>query len=265
MYGYIYKITNLLNSKCYVGKHKYDKLELDESYITSGILINQSIQKNGLDNFNREIIDFADSLEELNKKEIYWIDKLNTKTPNGYNLTAGGDGRVGLDAWNKGLTQETDTRVYNNTTKSKATKYSKYGNYYGKQNVKLSEEHKKKISEQHKNNEKLKIQNKILHEKQKLLFKDSVWYHNDTEERCFKRDEEIPNGWIKGRLKNYFPDCSGISKSEETKKKISNSKKNTFWVNNGEKELMISITSEIPQGYIKGRLKNPFKKSMNNS
>lgn len=51
MYGYIYLITNKINGKQYVGKHKYNKPELDPNYITSGIIINEAIEKYSLDNF----------------------------------------------------------------------------------------------------------------------------------------------------------------------------------------------------------------------
>ena len=92
MIGYIYKITNLHNNKIYIGKHKYDKPELDETYITSGLLINRAINKYGLENFTREIVITCDDVSELNEKEKYYIEFFNSMYPNGYNLTSGGDG-----------------------------------------------------------------------------------------------------------------------------------------------------------------------------
>ena len=50
MFGYIYKITNKINGKIYVGKHKYDKPEIDESYWCSGSYIMRSINKYGIEN-----------------------------------------------------------------------------------------------------------------------------------------------------------------------------------------------------------------------
>ena len=97
MYGYIYLITNNITNKQYVGKHKYSKPELDESYITSGTLINKSIEKYGLENFTRELVDIADSYEDLNNLEKYYIRFYNCRVPNGYNLTSGGDGVVDPD------------------------------------------------------------------------------------------------------------------------------------------------------------------------
>lgn len=44
MYGYIYKITNKINNKIYIGQHKYNEPKLDKKYIASGILINCSIK-----------------------------------------------------------------------------------------------------------------------------------------------------------------------------------------------------------------------------
>ena len=92
IYGYIYKITNRLNGKIYIGKHKYSKYELDENYTASGTYINRSIKKYGIENFIKELVDSAQTLEELNEKEIYYIEKFNSRRPNGYNLTSGGDG-----------------------------------------------------------------------------------------------------------------------------------------------------------------------------
>ena len=92
MYGYIYKRQNKINSKVYIGKHKYDKPELDESYRGSGKYFLNALQKYGEENFTYELIDTADSSDELNMLEKLYIVKFNCMTPYGYNLTHGGDG-----------------------------------------------------------------------------------------------------------------------------------------------------------------------------
>jgi hypothetical protein len=85
----IYKTTNLINKKIYVGKSLRNK----NSYMGSGTLLNKAIKKYGKDNFIKQIIDHADTLEELNAKEIYWIEKLNsTEQKIGYNIAKGGTG-----------------------------------------------------------------------------------------------------------------------------------------------------------------------------
>jgi hypothetical protein len=90
----IYKTTNLINKKIYVGKSLKNK----NSYMGSGTLLNKAMKKYGKDNFIKEIIDYADTLEELNAKEIYWIEKLNsTEQKIGYNIAKGGTGGNTLD------------------------------------------------------------------------------------------------------------------------------------------------------------------------
>ena len=97
MFGYIYKITNKINGKIYIGKHKYDKPEIDESYWCSGSYIMRSINKYGTENFTRELICTCETLEELNEKEKYWISTLNSMDKKiGYNLTRGGTVRSGV-------------------------------------------------------------------------------------------------------------------------------------------------------------------------
>lgn len=74
MFGYIYKVTNMVNDKIYIGK-KHSAVFLND-YYGSGLLINRAIDKYGLENFKLEMIDTADSLEELNEKEKFYIKNM---------------------------------------------------------------------------------------------------------------------------------------------------------------------------------------------
>lgn len=99
-YGHIYKITNVLNGMTYVGQTicgiKKRFREHIHSSLSKNTYLYNAMRKYGKENFTIEEIDIANSLEELNQKEIYWIKKLNTKAPNGYNLADGGDGVKGF-------------------------------------------------------------------------------------------------------------------------------------------------------------------------
>ena len=70
----IYKITNPINNKIYIGKDTTS----DPNYFGSGLLINRAFKKYGKEHFTKEVIDETDNYEELSKKEIYWIEKLNS-------------------------------------------------------------------------------------------------------------------------------------------------------------------------------------------
>ena len=92
MFGIIYITTNLINNKKYIGKHKCDSIEFD-GYLGSGKILKNAIKKYGRKNFIREVLDTANSLEELNDKEIYYIDKYDAmKNDNFYNIRNGGEG-----------------------------------------------------------------------------------------------------------------------------------------------------------------------------
>ena len=84
----VYEIKNKINGKSYIGQHASDDLS---NYWGSGNLIKSAINKYGIDNFDRVILERCVSKEELNEREKYWIDKNNT-IKNGYNLTEGGTG-----------------------------------------------------------------------------------------------------------------------------------------------------------------------------
>nr|DAH43769.1 MAG TPA: intron associated endonuclease [Caudoviricetes sp.] len=99
MYGYIYKRQNKINGMVYVGQHHYESedVKLDESYSGSGKYFKRALKLYGESNFTYELIDSADTPEELNDKEILWINKLNTIIPNGYNIALGGQIRFDED------------------------------------------------------------------------------------------------------------------------------------------------------------------------
>lgn len=94
MYGYIYKVINLINGKYYVGKHKSNGF--DPSYYGSGKVFKQALRLYGKENFYREILAECDTLEDLNAKERYYITLL--QSDNCYNIAEGGDGG---DTWSK--------------------------------------------------------------------------------------------------------------------------------------------------------------------
>lgn len=95
-YGIIYKVTNIKNGKVYIGQTiRTLKKKKDEHirYASSGspIYFCRAIRKYGIDSFIWEVIDKAKDDNELNIKEIYWINKFNSiKTKYGYNLSEGG-------------------------------------------------------------------------------------------------------------------------------------------------------------------------------
>ena len=88
----IYKITNLINNKIYIGqsKHPFKRFQehcnRSENYTS---LINYAINKYGKDNFSLEIIE--NNIEDYNEKEKYWIQYYNCMAPKGYNIQEGGE------------------------------------------------------------------------------------------------------------------------------------------------------------------------------
>lgn len=99
----IYKVTNLVNQKMYIGKtYNFEKRKREHLYdIDNELPFHKALKKYGLKSFKWEIIDTASTDEEIKEKEIYWIKRLNTciHSPNsqGYNVTLGGEGGV---SWN---------------------------------------------------------------------------------------------------------------------------------------------------------------------
>lgn len=98
MIGYVYKTTNNINGKIYVGLHRVKNDTFDSKYLGSGKRLKYAIDKYGKENFSCEILEWCDDEEELSNKEIYWIKTLNSEDENiGYNMNEGGLGGWKID------------------------------------------------------------------------------------------------------------------------------------------------------------------------
>lgn len=90
MFGYIYKTTNLLDGKIYVGKKHSSVFVTD--YYGSSVRIHEILKAYGKSVLSVEVIDWAVDLDHLNLLERYWIKKLDSRNPEvGYNISAGGN------------------------------------------------------------------------------------------------------------------------------------------------------------------------------
>lgn len=93
---YVYKITNNINNKIYIGitnniKKRWSNEKSYPSDPKRRQVIQEAIHKYGVNNFTFEIIDKGLSIEEAVDMEQYLIKSLNSQVPNGYNVHAGGE------------------------------------------------------------------------------------------------------------------------------------------------------------------------------
>ncbi|MBR5914131.1 MAG: GIY-YIG nuclease family protein [Selenomonadaceae bacterium] len=86
----IYKITNLINGKIYVGQTNQSLKKRFQNHKSSNSMLGRDIREYGDENFKIETLETCKTLDELDRREILWIAKLNCKFPNGYNRTDGG-------------------------------------------------------------------------------------------------------------------------------------------------------------------------------
>jgi group I intron endonuclease len=89
----IYQITNNITSDFYVGKTINPKIRFSQHKYNatkrkSRTYLHRAMRKYGVENFTFTILDNVNNPEELNPREIYWIEQLSPK----YNMTKGGDG-----------------------------------------------------------------------------------------------------------------------------------------------------------------------------
>ena len=216
-YYLIYQITNNINGKIYIGQHQtYD---INDGYMGSGVHLQRSIQKYGIENFSKTILFQCSSLEEMNQKEAELVNEEFVKRDDTYNVIVGGSngswqkihdaglhklggvnaikkhGSPWFSFWNS-LSDEEKVQWKQNhvNTIYRLANWSKehpehfigennpmYGHVYTEETLrKMSENHKGKKNSQF----------------------GTMWICNDLtkENRKIKKTDPIPKGWRKGRI-----------------------------------------------------------------
>lgn len=246
--GKVYKITNVITGKRYVGKTIKENLEQrfnehirNGRKISHSSLISKSLREYGTINHTIELLEECDNSIIL-KREQYWIDQLNSLYL-GYNIKNehleeleanywGNENKArenlskGL-AWNKGISPKHETRDKISKTKKKKYVLGLYPNSFGH---KHTEETKARLSEIAKNRPKPSEETKKKWTNQS---KDRKFYHNvSLKNRISIKDyDSIPEGYVPG--------------------------KGTCWVHKENTSIYISIWEKqnyIDNGYKEGRV-----------
>ena len=219
----IYLITNNLNGKTYVGKHKCRKNERPESryYMGGGINIQKAEKKYGVENFSKDVLAICYSGNEYNILEKEYIKLYRDIGKAEYNIADGGDGG--------------DTYKYKSDEEIRIIKMKISRTNKGKPSAMKGKHHSNKTKE------KISIGVKKAFENEEIVEK----IKRNTTRHVFTVEERAQ---ISLRLK-------GHEVSEETRKKISKANKNNKstsgynWYTNGINNVM---RKECPEGYYKG-------------
>jgi hypothetical protein len=203
-YHYIYKTTNQINGKYYVGMHSTD--DLNDGYIGSGTLLWHSIKYHSKENFKREILEFLPTRKELVQREKDLITDNLLNEPMCMNLKYGGCGGEIR------FTDEIRNKIgKTNSVKQKGNLNSQYGKVWitnGIESVKIKKE--ASVPDGWRYGRLLgKNFGKIMSEKLKgtgvgneNTQYDTCWITNGVENKKIKKTESIPNGWKLGRKMN---------------------------------------------------------------
>lgn len=235
---YIYITVYNVTGFCYIGQSTANP-EKSKNYFGSGKYITAAIKKYGKENFTKiilEVLPEGSTQQQLNEREMFWIKEKNTKHPNGYNLTDGGDAFSGLifssehcanisktriekgisrgknnpmygkhpTPWNKDLTKENDDRV---KKYGKSISKSKTGKKQSEEQVKArakANTGKKRLKDAVEKT-RAKLIGRIVPKETGLKISESlkgrVCINKNSINKRIKKDElqaYLSNGWVLG-------------------------------------------------------------------
>lgn len=205
-YHFIYKTTNTINNKFYIGMHSTDNL--NDGYLGSGKRLWYSIRKYGKENHKIEIIEFFENREKLKIREIEIVNEKLLQNPMCMNIGLGGEGGLHNEEHAKKFHAAGGKKVLQLLNKRHINKLKNDKNYYDKfiksikdsiplqtginnpfYNKKHSKETKKQIG----------LTNSIKQKGEKNSQYGKYWITNGKENKLVKKENIIPNGWILGR------------------------------------------------------------------
>lgn len=210
--GYIYKTTNTVNGKIYIGQHQAHYS--NKTYLGSGTIFKKAVKKYGKESFKKEVLRKCKTLHEMSVWEHVYIVKYNsTDLKVGYNIAMG----------------DVNTSEYNPMKmpgpRKKLREYIKSkGGYIGKNNpaygISWSEEARsnlsKSLKETYKKNGHSRIGTKHTDESKEIMRQKKIgvyegknnpaygkpfeWINNGINNKKGSIKEPIPKGWVKGYI-----------------------------------------------------------------
>lgn len=231
-YNYLYKITNKINGKIYIGVHRTDNL--DDGYLGSGIIIKRAKEKYGIENFEKEILEYFDTYQDALNKERKIVNITFIEDSNNYNIKEGGYGNCkwsteGLKLLSESAKNRWKNKKYRNMMQEKVFNNTDRNLRVGKGRSKWIKEHPEehKINMNKINHNPIKIKRmaethtgmkRSINAKKNIskgirdYYKNNkdggasrsgkgcVYIHNPTtgDIKRIKKIDSIPSGWEKG-------------------------------------------------------------------
>ena len=218
MYYTIYKTTNKINGKIYIGSHKTENL--DDNYMGSGKYLKYAIEKHGIENFDKEILFVYDNAQDMWKKEAELVTVEFIAEENTYNLKVGGFGGwdwinengIGQQAAKLGAKQSNISQRYlrendpewverckikRSIAMKKAYEEGKlvYTNPLAFKGKTHTEETKRRIGEKNSKHQTGEGNSQY----------GTRWIHSLElkQSKRIKKDEPLPDGWVEGRKMKF--------------------------------------------------------------
>lgn len=212
VYFVIYQITNMINLKTYIGKHKTTNLH--DNYMGSRKLLKRAIQKYGVENFSKEILHVFDNEVDMNAKEAELVTEEFVLQETNYNLCVGGHG--GWSYVNKSIWTEEKRLTHNKSISPFGTQLQqsllnanpvKYSQDRSRAAKKLQALRKEGIQPQPfagkthtpETKAKMSANSKGKTSGSKNSQFGSKWITNGTQNKKIKINDIIPDGWYYGR------------------------------------------------------------------
>jgi len=185
MHYYLYEIKNNINGMKYVGVHKTKVL--DDGYMGSGKVIKHAIEKHGIENFTKTILERFTSAGEMFAREKEIVNEEFLSRDDVYNLRRGGFG--GFDHINKMGGQ--GARLNAIVTQEMRSRGGKKGSKITNATIEHKEHMRKLWNE---------IQGKATSAARDANA-GTIIINDGTINKRLKKEIPIPTGWYKGRIK----------------------------------------------------------------
>lgn len=216
MYYTVYRITNLINGKIYVGVHRTN--DLNDSYMGSGMLIKRAIIKYGIQNFQREYLAVFDNAEDIFLMEKELVNEDFVKDSATYNMATGGFGGCPIAGQKGGL--NSNKRISSDPI-LKQRRYLRCKAHLSK----MKDEGKcqggpKFKGMKHSAKTKAKIGRSISKKCQGTANSQfgTMWITDRVSNKKISKNGNIPEGWMKGRVTKTW--CSSEAEHPPDKRKV---------------------------------------------